>query len=405
MRVKPFQALRPDPSIAKKVAALPYDVVSTDEVRELIKGNPVSFLRVARAEAELPASANPYGEETYQKALDNFKWMQDKKHLIRESEPCMFIYQQKMGNHVQRGITAICHIEDYENDIIKKHEKTRPVKENDRLKLNETLNAHPEPVFLTYKDREDINAEVNKITQTKPLYDFTLEDGVSHTVWHIPNAKHFSDAFAKVSSAYVADGHHRSASAARMGRARAEANPKHTGEEAYNWFLAVLFPASELNILPYNRVIKDLNGLSPTEFIEKLKKQCTVYENNAPSPEKPGQISIYLRERWFGLVRPEGKNLDPVSDLDVSYLQDNILGPILGIDDPRTSSRIDFVGGIRGTKELEQLVDSKKFELAFSMHPVTVDDIIKISDAGQIMSPKSTWFEPKLRSGLFVYTV
>lgn len=405
MRIQAFQGLRPNPAVVENIASLPYDVVNTAEARELAKGNPLSFLHVVRAEIDLPEDADPYGDATYAKSKENFEKLQSEGNLIRETEPCLFVYQQEWKGFVQTGITATCHIEDYENNLIKKHEKTRVQKENDRLRINQTLKAHPGPVFLTYRDEPAINEAVDAILKEDPLYNFTAPDGVRHTVWRVPGGSALVDAFKAVPCAYVADGHHRSASAWRLGKEMRENNPNHTGNEPYNWFLAVLFPASHLNILPYNRVVQDLNGLDPDSFIEEVKKVCTVYENNAPDPEKPGQISLYIRDRWFGLVRPENTSDDPIEALDVSFLQDKILAPILGIDDPRTSSRVDFVGGIRGTQELEKRVNSGEWAVAFSMYPTTVDQLMDIADADKIMPPKSTWFEPKLRSGLFVHTV
>jgi len=405
MRIQAFQGLRPNPAIAAQLASLPYDVVSTEEARELAKGNPLSFLHVVRAEIDLPVYADPYADATYLKAKENFEALQRDGHLIRETEPCLFLYRQIWRGRAQVGLTATVHIEDYENNVIKKHEKTRIQKENDRLKLNQTINAHPGPAFLTYREDAHITALCEKVAQEKPLYDFVAVDEVRHTLWRIPGGAEFVSAFKDIPCAYIADGHHRSASAYRLGKARREANPNHTGNEPYNWYPAVLFPSSQLAILPYNRLVKDLNGLSPVDFMNRVKQVCTVYENNAATPEMPGQISLFIRDRWFGLVRPKEANLDPISSLDVSFLQDKILHPILGIEDPRVSPRIDFVGGIRGVQELEKRVTSGEFALAFSMYPATLDQLLEISDADQIMPPKSTWFEPKLRSGLFVHTV
>lgn len=405
MRIRAFQGLRPTPETASKVASLPYDVVNTQEARELASGNPISFLHVVRAEIDLPEGTDLYSDPVYAKAKENLTKLQEQGALVRETEPCLYLYEQRMGEHVQRGITAVCHIEDYEKDIIKKHEKTRPAKENDRLKLNQTLGAHPGPVFLTYKDEPTLARLIESVASTEPFIDFTAPDGIGHRVWRIPGGTEFVDAFKNVPVSYVADGHHRSASAYRLGKEMAGANPNHTGEEDYNWFLAVIFPASDLKVLPYNRVVADLNGLSPLEFMNRVREVCTVYENNAPEPEKVGQISVYLEGNWYGIVAPEDSDADPVSRLDVSFLQDKILNPILGIQDPRTDDRVDFVGGIRGTDELVKIVESGKWKVAFSMYPVTVEQLMDIADAGAIMPPKSTWFEPKLRSGLFVHTV
>ena len=405
MKIKPFQGLRPQNQNVDQVASLPYDVVSTQEARELAAGNPHSFLHVVRAEIDLPEGTDPYDDSVYEKARENFQRLQQEGHLVREQEPCMYLYRQEWRGLVQEGIATTCHIGEYENDTIKKHEKTRVQKENDRLKLNQTLQAHPGPVFLTYREDASIEELMEQVKKEAPLFDFAADDGVKHTVWSIPQGHAFVDAFAHVPAAYVADGHHRAASAWRLGKEKRENNPEHHGDEPYNWFLAVLFPANKLNILPYNRIVKDFNGLSPEEFLEGVKKVCTVYENNASEPEKPGQICMFIKDRWFGLERPEPDTDDPVSRLDVAFLQSQILSPILNIQDPRTSDRVDFVGGIRGTEALEQHVQSGEWAAAFSLYPVTVDQLMDISDANEIMPPKSTWFEPKLRSGLFIHTV
>ncbi len=404
MRIKAFQGLRPNPAIVAKLASLPYDVVSTEEARELAKDNPLSFLHVVRAEIDLPGDTDPYSDAVYAKSKANFEKLQENGHLIRESGPCLYLYQQRMGEHRQKGIVAACHIEDYENNIIKKHEKTRQQKEDDRTRLNRTLRAHPGPVFLTYKDSTAINERMAEIAATEPLYDFIAQDGVQHTLWRIPGGDDLVKAFAEVPVAYVADGHHRSASAARVGGECRANNPNHTGDEDYNWFTATIFPASELSILPYNRLLKDLNGLSDEAFLGKLREICTVTENANPSPDATGKVSMYFRGKWYGLEFPQEQTEDPIARLDVTKLQDRVLAPLLGIDDPRTSERIDFIGGIRGTGELEKRVQQGDGEVAFSLYPVTLQQLMDISDADQIMPPKSTWFEPKLRSGLFIHT-
>lgn len=404
MRIRAFQGLRPNPDNAATVASLPYDVVNTAEARELAKGNPHSFLHVVRAEIDLPDGTDPYDASVYAKAKENLLGLESSGVLERESEPCLYIYQQKMGDHVQRGIVAVCHIDDYENDLIKKHEKTRQAKEDDRTRLNRALEAHPGPVFLTYEDQDAINQAVNEITATDPLSNFTAPDGVGHTVWRIPGGSELIEAFKPVPVFYVADGHHRSASAARVGKELRDANPNHTGDEDYNWFLTVLFPASELKVLPYNRLVLDLNNHSDEDFLAKVKEICPVTEGVDPSPDAIGKVSMYFQGKWYGLDLTGLPGDDPISQLDVSKLQDHILSPLLGIDDPRTSDRIEFIGGIRGTGELTKRVDQGDGPVAFSMYHVTVEQLMAIADAGQIMPPKSTWFEPKLRSGLFVHT-
>ncbi len=403
MRIHPFQGLVPPPAHAPEVACVPYDVVNAAEAAALAAGKPDSLLHVDRAEIDLPPDTNPYSDAVYAKARENFLGLQRRGVLVRETEPCLYVYQQQMGNHVQRGLIAGCHVEDYDRELIKKHEKTRKDKEDDRTKLIDTLGADTGPVFLTYRDNAAVTALVNAKTQEKPLHDFTAPDGIRHTVWRIPGGAEWVQAFAAVPVTYIADGHHRAASAARVARLRRERNPAHTGHEDYNWFLCVLFPASELKILPYNRIVVDLHGLAPADFLAKAKALFGLQENAAPAPTAVGQVSMYLGGKWYGLTMPVDPKADPVSRLDVSVLQDRLLAPVLGIHDVRTDKRIDFVGGIRGPGELVKRVDADG-GVAFSMYPVTLAQLMDIADAGQIMPPKSTWFEPKLRSGLVVHT-
>ena len=404
LRLKAFQGLRPATTLVEEIACVPYDVVNREESAALAANKPHSLLHVDRAEIDLPPETDPYSEAVYTKARENFIGLQDEGALIRETEPCVYLYQQRMGGHTQVGVAAVCHIEDYENDIIKKHEKTRRDKEDDRTKLIGTLSADTGPVFLTYRDSEEIDGIVTKTQKEKPLYDFTAPDGVQHTVWRIAGGEDLVAAFQNVPVSYVADGHHRTASAARVGRERREANKAHTGNEEYNWFLAVLFPGSQLQILPYNRAVKDLNGHTKESFLEAVGKAFTLSPGGSATPEKPGEIRMYLDGEWYDLAWKPSAKADPISQLDVTGLQDRLLALLLGIDDPRTSKRVDFIGGIRGASELTKLVDSGKAAVAFSMYPTTVDQLMAIADADQIMPPKSTWFEPKLRSGLFIHT-
>ena len=405
MKIRAFhRALRPTPEIAATLACLPYDVMNAEEAAEMAKGNPSSFLHVERAEIDLPQGVDPYSTAVYEQSRKSFQRLQDEGKLIRDDADCVYLYQQKMGDHVQRGLTALCHVDDYNADVIKKHEKTRLAKENDRLALNCTLRAHPGLVFLTIRDDKTIDALIEKTVQEKPLYDFTAEDGIRHTAWRVAAPSAWVEAFKQIPVAYVADGHHRSAAAARVGKRMRAENPHHTGEEDYNYFPAVIFPASQLKILPYNRAVLDLNGRTPEAFLKALSAVCAVRENVGPDPKRPGDVHLYLGGKWFGITLVPAPDADPVARLDVSMLQDRVLQPLLGIDDPRTSERIDFIGGIRGTKALESLADSKKAAVAFSMYPVTVAQLMDIADANQIMPPKSTWFEPKLRSGLFIPT-
>ena len=403
MRIRAFQGLVPQPALAAEVACVPYDVVNSTEAAALAAGKPRSLLHVDRAEIDLPAQTDPHSDEVYAKADENFLKLQREGVLGREAGPSLYVYQQQMGTHRQRGLVAVCNVEDYDAELIKKHEKTRKDKEDDRTRLIDTLGANTGPVFLTYRDEAAVTALVNAKTQEKPLHDLTAPDGIRHTVWRIAGGEEWIKAFGKVPVSYIADGHHRAASAARVARLRRERNPKHTGAEDYNWFLCVLFPASELKILPYNRLVFDLNGHTPSAFLAKVKETFGLSENASPSPAAVGDISMYLGGKWYGLKCPADAKADPVARLDVSVLQDKLLSPLLGIDDPRTSKRVDFVGGIRGTGELTKRVDAEG-GVAFSMFPTTVAQLMEIADAGQIMPPKSTWFEPKLRSGFFVHT-
>ncbi|HUF63273.1 MAG TPA: DUF1015 family protein [Verrucomicrobiales bacterium] len=404
MRTKAFHALVPRPGLAAQVAAVPYDVVDTEEARALAAGNPHNLLHVDRAEIDLPPGVDPYSDAVYARAKKNFAGLQRDGILQRLEEPSIFIYRQTWQDHVQTGVALACHIDDYGADVIRKHERTRPAKENDRVRLVETLNAHTGPIFLTYRDDACVDQLAENIVRTAPDVDFRDEKGVRHQVWKTPDSGAFVEAFARVSTAYVADGHHRSASAWRVGQARRKASPAHDGSEDYNWFLGVLFPASQLRILPYNRILRDLHGLSSETFLERLRERLTWKETGCKAPREAGRVCVYCGGVWneYGFAGEIPR--DPVHSLDVSLLQERVLEPLLGIGDPRTDERIDFVGGIRGTTELERKVDAGEGAAAFSLFPVTVEQLMAISDAGAIMPPKSTWFEPKLRSGLFIYT-
>ncbi len=407
MKIKAFKGLRPIPSEAKDIASLPYDVVNFEQACQQAEGKPLSFMRVVRSELELPAGTDPYSQEVYLHAKENFQKLVDGGHLVREDKPCMYLYRQQMGPFSQTGLVATCSAEDYDADVIKKHEKTRKAKEDDRYNLTKTLRVNTGPVFLTVKDGTELDKIVEDKKDSDALFDFVADDGIRHSVWKISDdalLEKIGEIFRNIDCAYVADGHHRSASNARCARDLKAANPAHTGEEDYNWFLSVIFPAGQLHILPYNRVVKDLNGNTEAEFLEKLSKVCEVAKDGCKEPRRPKEVSMYLGKNWYTLKFGNTDGLDAVRGLDVSLLQERVLSPILAIGDPRTDERIDFVGGIKGTAELERLVDSGKAAVAFSMHPVTVKQLMDIADAGQIMPPKSTWFEPKLRSGLFVHT-
>ncbi len=405
MRIKPFAAVRPVAEKAAALAAVPYDVVDTAEARALAAGNPDSFLHVSRPEIDLPDSVDIHDDAVYAQGVRAFRDLQTRGVLLREAGERLYVYRQVMGTHSQTGVVACCQIDDYAADVIRKHEKTRKDKEDDRTRHCLELNANSGPVFLTYRDRAELDARVAQTQAGAPLYDFTAADGVRHTVWRVEGeAAPWVEAFRQVPLAYVADGHHRAAAAFRAGGQRRAANPAHTGEEEYNWFLAVLFPASQLRILPYNRCVADLNGLTPEAFLERVRARFQTRLAEGAEPSGPREVRMYLGGAWYRLAW-EAFEADPVGRLDVSVLQDWLLAPVLGVDDPRTSARISFVGGIRGTAELVRRVDSGRDAVAFSMYPTTVEQMMDIADAGQIMPPKSTWFEPKLRSGLLVHTL
>ncbi len=408
--IKPFKALRPEKNVAHLVASPPYDVLNRDEALELAEGNPISFLRVTRSEIELPANVNPYSKEVYELARKNLEKITQMAPLIQDQTDRFYLYQLTMGDQIQTGIAATFSVDDYDNNVILKHEKTRKEKEDDRTNHILATSAQTGPVFLTYRDVVSINQLIDQVKmECAPIYDFIAKDGVEHRIWIVPEKYNqvIIDEIKKVDKIYIADGHHRAASASRVRAIKKEQNPEHRGDEEYNYFLGVLFPASQLRILPYNRVVLSLNNLNQEEFIEKVKINFYVEEVNYSSPEARKNICMYLNKKWY-LLTPnenvkEGNSYG--ENLDVSILQNYLLNPILGIEDPRTNKNIDFIGGIRGTKELEKLVDSGKAAVAFSMYPVTIDDLMNISDAGEIMPPKSTWFEPKLRDGLLIHLI
>ncbi len=410
--VKPFRALRPPRKIAKDLACLPYDVMNTDEALKLAKGKKCSLLHITRAEIDLPPDTDTHSHEVYDKSVENFKKWIEKGWLIQEDRPRFFIYAQTMDRRTQYGIVGCASVDDYLNGVIKKHELTRPDKEHDRMIHVRTNNANMEPVFFAYTPVKELNDIVTRIVKNeKPEYNFRADDGFRHRFWIVKEEKDtnlieklFAD---KVPCTYVADGHHRTAAAALVGKEKRENNPGHNGNEEYNYFLAVHFPADQLKIIDYNRVVKDLNGLSPAEFLEKLNSGFLV-EEKGKRIYKPGKLhnfSMYLEKKWYSLTAKEGtyNNDDPIGILDVTVLTNEVLSPILDIQDLRRSKRIDFIGGIRGLKELKKRVDSGEMKVAFALYPVSMDQLIKIADSGNIMPPKSTWFEPKLRSGLAIH--
>ena len=405
--IRPFRALRPQPDRAQMVASVPYDVVNTDEARALADGNPLSFLHVSRPEIDLPADTDIHSDVVYRKAVENFEKLIAEAPLERESEPSLYLYRLIMGDHEQIGIVACSSIDEYDNGTIRKHERTRRDKEDDRTRHMLMLKAQTGPVFLTYRARPEIDEQVAAATSAEPLFDLTAPDGVRHTIWRLTDTESLVKSFASVPLLYIADGHHRAASASR---ARAELKQQsfaHTGNEDYNYFLTVIFPDSQVQILAYNRTVHDLNGMTREEFLDELGSQFTISENASPEPPKRGHWSMYLGRKWYGLQLSPAATLPTgtVAMLDVSILQDRLLDPILGIKDVRTDKRVDFIGGLRGTKELERLVDEGKAAVAFSLFPTTVAELLMVSDANEIMPPKSTWFEPKLRDGLLIHTI
>lgn len=409
--VKPFKALRPADGYADKVAALPYDVMNSDEAREMVKGNPYSFLHVDKAEIDLDPSVDIYDAKVYEKARENLRKLEADGVLKQDPEKCFYIYSQTMDGRTQTGIVGCPGIDDYLNNNIKKHEFTRADKEADRIRHVDVLDANTGPIFLTHRPNRELSEIVDLWAGSHdPVYDYVAEDGIGHTVWVIDDAdlnKKIEQLFADIDYLYIADGHHRCASGVKVGQMRREQNPNYTGAEEFNYFLSVIFPADQLKILDYNRLVKDLNGMSKDEFIAALKQNFDVEPYTGEGqyhPEQKHTFGMYLDGRWYKLTAHASiiDEDDPVGRLDVSIMQESLLAPILGIDDPRTDKRIDFVGGIRGLGELEERVKGG-WAVAFSMYPTTLDDLMAIADAGMVMPPKSTWFEPKLRSGLLIH--
>ncbi len=404
--LRSFRALRPRPDLASEVASVPYDVVDTAEARELAAGNPHSFLHVVRPEIDLSSETDIHDDAVYAQAPLALERLIEQGSLVRDGEKALYLYRQTMGDHVQIGVVGCGSVDEYDQDLIKKHEKTRPDKEDDRTRHVLTLGAHVGPIFLTYRGTRRIDAAVDSVTSTEaPLYDFVAADGVAHTVWRVPDSVELETAFREVPALYVADGHHRAASASRARATRREQAESFTGEEEVNFFLTVLFPGEQLKILPYNRVVHDLFEASNEGFLERLREVMEVTPGGPPSPDHKGAFAMYLGGEWFQVEAPrEAVEVDhPVDSLDAAILQERVLAPILGIENQRTSTRIDFVGGIRGTDELARRVDSNGDGVAFSLFPVSVAELMAVADAGLVLPPKSTWFEPKLRSGLLIH--
>jgi len=381
--------------------------MSSAEAREIAADNELSFLHVVKPEIDLAPGTDVYAPEVYSTGAANLRRLMDEGALIREESPALYLYRQRMGDHVQTGLVAGASVDEYEADLIKKHEHTRPVKEDDRTRHIDALDANTGPVFLTYKARPEIDSLVERLTAAEPTYDFVAPDGIQHVLWVVDNTGDrdaLIDTFSQVPELYVADGHHRSAAGSRIRALRRDANPDHTGDESYNYFLSVIFPDNQMMILDYNRAVRDLNNFDPDAFVTAIGERFDVQPTDDGHPERKCCFGMYLEGQWHRLTAKEGSfpEKDPVSSLDVAILQDNLLAPLLGIGDPRSDERIDFVGGIRGLKELERMVDSGEWAVAFALHPTSIDQLFLVADAGLVMPPKSTWFEPKLRSGLIV---
>jgi uncharacterized protein (DUF1015 family) len=405
--IKPFRALRPAPEKANQISCVPYDVIYESEAREVIGENPLSFLRVTRPEAEFPAGENPSETEILERAKANLQKFIDDGVLLRESEPSIYIYRLAVGDRAQTGIVACCSIDEYERGSIKKHEKTRPDKVEDRTNHMIALRAQTGLIFLAFRGTPETRALIEQTVETEPLYDLKCVDGVRHTIWRMNAPDEMVAAFAEVPAIYIADGHHRAESANLARKKLRAANAQHTGAEDYNYVIAGIFPAEDLRIMAYNRAVKDLNGLSEEDFLRRVGENFIVGETDEKEPENRGEICMYLGGKWRKLRFAVNyiREPDPIERLDVSVLQNYVLQPILGIDDPRTNERIAFVGGARGTAELERMVDAGEAKVAFSMFPTTMDDLFAVSDVNEIMPPKSTWFEPKLRDGLLIHLI
>ena len=405
--IRPFECVRPCERVADRVAALPYDVYNRQEACEVVKKEPLSFLKIDRAETQFDASVDTYAPQVYQKAKELLEKAIADGTFITDIDRCYYIYELTMDGRSQTGIVACASIDDYQNNVIKKHENTRADKELDRITHVDTCSAQTGPIFLAYRANQVIDKEVDRVKQSPSIYNFVSDDGIRHQVWKIADkaaVENIKNAFEKIDSIYIADGHHRAASAVKVGLKRRKNNPDYTGEEEFNYFLSVLFPDEQLMILPYNRVVKDLNGYTKEQFMEKIAQNFDITESDGQvMPDNKGTFGMYITGKWYRLTaKKEILSEDPVDGLDVAILQNNLLEPVLGIHDPKTDSRIDFVGGIRGLDELEKRCN-EDCVLAFSMYPTSIKELFDVADAGKLMPPKSTWFEPKLRSGLFIH--
>jgi len=405
--IKPFRALRPTSEFAKQVSCVPYDVVYEREARDFIEINPLSFLRVTRPEAEFPENSNPPNEQIFERARENLsKYIKD-EIFASEAEPSVYIYRLETDTHAQTGVVACCSLDEYELGTIKRHEKTRPDKVEDRTAHMLVAGAQTGLIFLAFRNTEKIRLLIYEAMRTKPIYDFYCSDGVKQIIWRVTQTEDFVQAFGEVPALYIADGHHRMESANLARKKLTEQNTEHTGAEDYNFVVAGMFPSEDLQILAYNRVVKDLNGLSENEFFNRVRENFVVTETDEKVPENRGEFCLYLNDKWYKLrfAADSARKLNVIENLDVSILQNYLLAPVLGIDDPRTNTRIGFVGGARGTAELEKFVDDETAKIAFSLFPTTMDDLFAVSDMNEIMPPKSTWFEPKLKDGLLVHLI
>lgn len=409
-QIRPFRAYRPCQGMEERIAALPYDVYNRAEACEVVKKNPESFLAIDRAETQFSDDVDTYASCVYEKADQMLRERIREGKFVKDPTPCFYLYELTMDGNSQTGVVACASIDDYRNNVIKKHENTRADKEEDRIRHVDTCSMQTGPIFLAYRAKEELTKKIAEIKKQAPVYDFISEDGIGHRVWVISDEADVTmiqDAFAKIPAIYIADGHHRCASAVKVGLKRREQHPDYTGEEEFNYFLAVIFPDEELRILDYNRVVKDLNGMDADTFLSKIEEHFTVEKKGSTPyrPEKKGTFGMYLEDEWYCLTaKEEIMNEDAVEGLDVSLLQNYLLDPVLGIKDPKTDKRIDFVGGIRGLAELERRVHTD-MKVAFSMYPTSIAELFAVADAGRLMPPKSTWFEPKLRSGLFLHEI
>ena len=409
-QIRPFKAYRPCKGMEEKIAALPYDVYNRQEACEVVKKNPESFLAVDRAETQFGEEVDTYADCVYEKADQMLREKIQEGKFVQDPMPCFYLYELTMDGHSQTGVVGCASIDDYRNNVIKKHENTRADKEEDRIRHVDTCCMQTGPIFLAYRAEEDLKEKIGEMKNQAPVYDFVSEDGIGHRVWVIADKADVAmieEAFAKIPAIYIADGHHRCASAVKVGLKRREQHPDYTGEEEFNYFLSVIFPDEELRILDYNRVVKDLNGMDAGTFLAKAEEHFIVEKKGRTPyrPEKKGTFGMYLEDKWYCLTAKEGiRSDDAVEGLDVSLLQNYLLNPVLGIKDPKTDKRIDFVGGIRGLAELERRVHTD-MKVAFSMYPTSIGELFAVADAGRLMPPKSTWFEPKLRSGLFLHEI